>query len=378
MNNYNYEKENKRPRRSIFSYVLVAVIAGIVGGIIGSYIAPNYLYGKIIPLPEIYKVAPVNDSGPKIEIVTKDDITAVSAVAKKTMSSVVGITTLVIQREWFWDRPLEGVGSGVIIDSEGYILTNSHVIGDGKAKEIKVMFENGDNLDGKVLWFDTTLDLAVVKVNARGLQEVELGDSESLEVGELSVAIGNPLGLEFQRSVTSGVISGLHRSFRIDEYNMMEDLIQTDASINPGNSGGPLLNYKGQVIGINTAKIKTGEGLGFAIPINLAKPIAAEVIKNGSFKNVNIGFKGIEVEVYERKTGVDLGVEGGIVLLEITPKSAAEKAGIINLDILISIDGKQIDSMASLKKELYTYKKGNRAVLKIVRNNREQEVEIKF
>ncbi len=175
----------------------------------------------------------------EIEINPADDITTVSAVAKKSMGSVVGITTVVIQRELLWERPQEGVGSGVIVDSNGYILTNSHVIGDGKAKSINVLFENGDKVEGRVLWYDPALDLAVVKADVRNVQAADLGDSDSLEVGELAIAIGNPLGLDFQRSVTSGVISGLHRSIRVDQFNIIEDLIQTDASINPGNSGGP-------------------------------------------------------------------------------------------------------------------------------------------
>ena len=365
-------------KRGNASYIVVAIIAGIVGGIITTYIAPTFLYGKFIPLPDIYKSSPSINTGANIEIIPRDDIGVVSAVAKKAMNSVVGITTVVIQKEWFWERPTEGVGSGVIVDSDGYILTNSHVIGDGEAREIKVLFENGDNLDGKVLWFDKTLDLAVLKVKAKGLVPVELGDSEALEVGEVSVAIGNPLGLEFQRSVTSGVISGLHRTIKVDEFNMIEDLIQTDASINPGNSGGPLLNNKGQVIGINTAKIQTGQGLGFAIPINLVKPIISEIINNGSFSSVNIGFRGIEVEVYERQVGVDLGVDRGIVILEIITGSTAQKSGLKKLDILNSLDGKKIESLPGLKKILYEYKKGGKAVLNIIRDGKQQDVEIKF
>nr|WP_300003360.1 trypsin-like peptidase domain-containing protein [Tissierella sp.] len=372
------DKKRNRGRRGIASYILVALIAGMLGAIMAAYIAPNFLYGKILPLPEIYRLSGQEDKGSKIEIVTKDDIGVVSAVAKKAMNSVVGITTVVIEKQWFWEAPKEGVGSGVIVDSDGYILTNSHVIGDGVAKEIKVLFENGDNLDGKVLWFDKTLDLALVKVKASGLQEVDLGDSDTLQVGEISVAIGNPLGLEFQRSVTSGVISGLHRSIMMDEYNMIDDLIQTDASINPGNSGGPLLNSKGQVIGINTAKLKTGEGLGFAIPINLVKPIIAEVIAKGSFNNVNIGFKAVDIEIYQRQTGQDLGSEGGIVILEVFQGGAAQRADLKALDIVTMIDGEKIESLPGLKKILYKYKKGDKAILNIIRNGKNKEVQIKF
>ena len=294
------------------------------------------------------------------------------------MSSVVGITTVVINRQWIWERPQEGVGSGVIVDSRGYILTNSHVIGDGRAKSINVLFEDGETVEGEVLWYDSLLDLAIVKAPGSNLPIAELGDSDDLEVGELAVAIGNPLGLDFQRSVTSGVISGLHRSIRIDQYNVIEDLIQTDASINPGNSGGPLLNSEGQVIGINTAKIQTGEGLGFSIPINLVKPIIEEVIQDGEFTNVYIGFNGEQVELFETRVGIDLEVENGVIVREVIPGSAAAEAGLKALDVVIEMDGIPIDSMPSLRKMLYNYRLGDSASLVVVRDGEEMNVEITF
>ncbi|MGN9164860.1 serine protease HtrA [Tissierellaceae bacterium HCP3S3_D8] len=376
----NYRGYGRPPRRrGIFSYLIVAIIAGIIGGIVSVYIAPNYLYGKILPVPDLYsRLSSEGYTVNKINITPKDDITTVSAVARKSINSVVGITTVVIQREWFWERPQEGVGSGVIVDRNGYILTNSHVIGDGKAKSINVLFENGDTAEGKVLWYDPALDLAVVKADVGNVQAAELGDSDILEVGELAVAIGNPLGLDFQRSVTSGVISGLHRSIRIDQFNIVEDLIQTDASINPGNSGGPLLNSRGEVVGINTAKIKTGEGLGFSIPINLAKPIVDEVIKKGEFNNVYIGFIGEEVEIHERRMGIKLKAKKGVAISEIIPNSPAEKAGLKPLDVIVEIDNRPIETMAGLRKVLYSYRLGDKAMLKINRNGTEYDIEIRF
>lgn len=376
---YNYQHYNRPPKRGIASYIVVAIIAGIIGGIIATYIAPNYLYGRILPVPEIYnrdglKPPKINE----INITPKDDITTVSAVAKKAMNSVVGITTVVVQREWFWERPSEGVGSGVVVSKDGYILTNSHVIGDGQAKSIQVLFENGDTVEGKVLWYDQVLDLAVIKADVRNAHAAVLGDSDKLEVGELAVAIGNPLGLDFQRSVTSGVISGLHRSIKVDDYNIIEDLIQTDASINPGNSGGPLLNSKGEVIGINTAKMKTGEGLGFAIPINLVKPIVEEVIDKGGFDNAYIGFEGTEVEVYERQLGVKLKAETGAVVVSVIPNSPADKAGLKPLDVIVKIDDEKVESMTGLRRTLYKYKIGDIAILRVNRDGKEMEVKIKF
>lgn len=370
----------KKPKkRGGFSYFLVALIAALIGGIIAAYIVPNYLYGKIMPVPDIYKKGQ-EEYNQNVTITPKDnDATTVTAVAKKAMKSTVGITTVEVVRDiFFMEREVEGVGSGVIVDSNGYILTNSHVIGDGEARRITVLFENGDKKPGKVLWFDPALDLAVVKVDATGLPAAELGNSNDLQVGQLAVAIGNPLGLDFQRTVTSGIISGLHRSIKVDKYNIIEDLIQTDASINPGNSGGPLLNSEGKVIGINTAKIQTAESLGFSIPINVVKPIVKEVLKQGSFKTVFIGIQGIEVGRYENTTGMDLNIKEGIVILDVVQGSPAEKAGLLKYDILTHIDGEEIENNNQLKRRLYKYKPGDKATLTIVRDGERKNIEIEF
>jgi len=371
-----YEEKNEPKKRSFkgsfISYIALALIASIVGGLTSSYIAPN-LYGKVLPNPKNsqYTASPVN-------ITTNDDINTVSAVAKKAMSSVVGITSVEVQQFFFSQQEVEGIGSGVIIDSNGYILTNSHVVGDGNAKSINVLFENGDKKEGKVLWNDSILDLAVVKVDATGLPVATLGDSDKLEVGEIAVAIGNPLGLEFQRSVTSGIISGLSRTIQVGQSNVIEDLIQTDASINPGNSGGPLLNSKGEVIGINTAKIKSAEGLGFSIPINKAKVIAEEVVKNGTYKTVYMGIKGVSVEEYQYRLGIKLSTEKGVILLEVGQNTPASRAGLLNGDIILKIDDTEISTMNELKKALYKYKQGDKATLTVIRNNTEEKIDIEF
>lgn len=370
----NEEKPQKKKsfRGSLLSYIALALVASLIGGLSSSYIGPS-LYGKVIPNPKTlqYDAQPVN-------INTSDDINAVSAVAKKAMSSVVGITTIEVQDYLFSQREVEGIGSGVIVDTNGYILTNSHVVGGGNAKSITVLFENGDKLPGKVLWTDPALDLAVVKVDATNLPVATLGDSDNLEVGEISVAIGNPLGLEFQRTVTSGIISGLNRAIQVDQNTVIENLIQTDASINPGNSGGPLLNSKGEVIGINTAKIKSAEGLGFSIPINEIKPILGEVLSSGTYKTVFMGISGVTVEEYESRLGVKLSAEKGIILIEISDNSPASRAGLLNGDIITKIDDMEIENMNQLKKSLYKYKKDDKATIKIIRNNTEVNIDIEF
>ncbi len=295
------------------------------------------------------------------------------------MSSVVGITTVETQTVWpFSEQDVSGVGSGVIIDRNGYILTNSHVIADGNAKEIKVLFENGEKVDGSVLWNDTTLDIAIVKVNVNNLPIAELGDSDELEVGELAVAIGNPLGLEFERTVTSGIISGLNRSVTVEGRVVIDNLIQTDASINPGNSGGPLLNGKGQVIGINTAKISSGEGLGFAIPINEVKAISQQVIEHGSYKTVYMGIKGVATEEYQSRLGVQLSTDKGVVVVEVESGSPAYKAGLQSGDIITKLGQVEVNNMSELKRALIKYQQNDKENLSIIRNTQEMVLEIEF
>lgn len=366
--NENKYKKKEPKRKRLLPYIAVALVASLIGGIISPFIVLDYMNDKGLIGKE---------TTPTITIENSENLSAVSAVAHNAMSSVVGITTVSVVQFGFLQQEVDGVGSGVIIDRNGYILTNAHVIDNGDAKDIKVLFSDGEEKPAKVLWYDALLDLAVVKVDATGLPVAKLGDSDNLIIGETVIAIGNPLGLEFQSTVTSGIISGLHRSINVDG-NVIEDLIQTDASINPGNSGGPLLNSKGEVIGINTAKITSAEGLGFSIPINTVKPIIEQVIKNGSYKTVFIGITGYEVPYYERRLGIDLGVDEGIVIIAVEPGSPADNAGIMAGDIITKIDDKKIESMSQLKKSLYNYKKGDKAKLTIIRKGKEQVIEIEF
>ena len=364
------KKPKKQFRGSLLSYIAVILIASLIGGLASSFIAPK-LFAETTNPTGVY-------ASPVVNINSTDDINAVAAVAKKAMSSVVGITTVGVQQDFFGTRDVEGVGSGIIVNSNGYILTNSHVVNDGNSKSIQVLFENGEKLEGRTLWNDPILDLAIVKVETTGLPTATLGDSSNLQVGEIAVAIGNPLGLEFQRTVTSGIISGLHRSIQIDVNTIIEDLIQTDASINGGNSGGPLLNGNGDVIGINTAKIKSAEGLGFAIPIDSAKVIIEEVIKTGNFETVFMGISGVGVNEYQARLGVELSQDSGVILIQVGADTPADKAGLVNGDIIIAIDDTNIENMNGLKKTLYNYKVGDRANLKVLRNEREMDIEIEF
>ncbi len=366
------KKKKKSRKKTFFGYVAVALIAALIGGLSGGYIVSSR-----------FNVASNNNNtssltAQDININFTDDTYFVVAVAEKTQKTVVGITTDAVRQYNTVFGPqtknIQSMGSGFIINSNGYIITNAHVIGDGQYDKITVSLIDGSTEVGEVLWYDTTLDLAIVKINKTGLPTVELGNSDELKVGEPAVAIGNPMTLDLERTVTQGIISGLNRSIAFDDGTVIEPLIQTDASINAGNSGGPLFNAKGQVIGINTAKMSTAEGLGFSIPINTAKPIIDQIIKDGKLSEVYVGIKGVDVETYETALGIDIAAEYGVVVVETTANSPAAEAGLKAGDVVTAIDGDKIQSMSDLKRNLYEYKDGDKVEMTIIRNGEEQKI----
>ena len=347
--------------RGIAKILITAILGAIIGSAITLYTAPIIMGNK-----------QNNVDNNQQQIVVEGDGKAENiyhAVTEKSMPSVVGITTVTIDRSNIFSLPqeLQGVGTGVIVNSNGYILTNSHVVSDGKAVDVSVLFNDGSTTQGKVLWNDPQMDLAVVKVDKTGLGVADLGDSDKVKIGDIAVAIGNPLGLEFQRSVTQGIISGLDRNIQTENASMT-GLMQTDASINPGNSGGPLLNSNGEVIGINTAKAAQGEGLGFSIPINIAKPIIDKIIKDGDFEKVILGIKGVDVQTYEAATGEKLQSNEGVYVVEVVNNSTADKAGIKDGDIIKQIEDDNISSMSDLNKVLYKYSLGDKVNITVNRN----------
>lgn len=379
MDNFNSNNpEEKEPNdiKKNSGFKLISMV--LIGAILGSAITFGTVYNF---LPEILNMRGIalSNSEQEITINPSEDLTVYSAVAQKVMPSVVGITTVELQQNWFYGvQEVPGVGTGVIIDSRGYILTNSHVIGDGNAEEIKVLLNDGRQLEAEVLWHETSLDLAVIKVEGDNLKPAELGNSDETEVGEIAIAIGNPLGLTFERTLTQGVISGLNRTINVGNGGSIENLIQTDASINPGNSGGPLLNSKGEVIGINTAKVSSGEGLGFAIPINIAKPIVDQFIENGEFTRVYLGIQGIDVDSFEAATGMKLPIDEGVYVFRVTEDSSALEYGINPGDIILKLGDDEINNMSSLTRAIYKYRPGDETTVTVLRNDKEIEIDIVF
>ncbi len=294
-------------------------------------------------------------------------------------NSVVGISKIENTGSsiFSWDNITNlGLGTGVIVSENGYILTNAHVSGE-KYSKCYVTLVDGKTYNGQVVWSNTDIDMSIVKINQKGLTTATLGDSDKVEVGETVYAIGNPIGYEFQRSVTSGIISAVNRTIKFEEdekETYMEDLIQTDATINPGNSGGPLININGEVIGINGVKITSAEGISFAIPINSVKAVIEGFKNSGRFEEASLGVFAFDKNVLGYIDD-NLRFNEGIYIESVNKNSAAEAAGLRQGDIILSIDGKPLERMCDLRCYIYTKKPGNKVTLKIQRNFRNFEIE---
>lgn len=242
-------------------------------------------------------------------------------------------------------RYREGTGSGFIFTPDGFILTNNHVV--HRARDIKINLSDGRTVKATITGTDPDTDLAVVKIDASELPAVKLGDSNSLKVGQVAIAIGNPHG--FQHSVTSGIISALGRSLRSQTGRLMEDVIQTDAALNPGNSGGPLVNTRHEVIGVNTAMIPSAQGLSFAIAVNTARYVASQLIQYGQVRRSFIGIKGQNIDLPNRLINkLDLQSTRGVIIHEVTESGPARDAGLIPGDIILKIDGQETDGIDKL------------------------------
>lgn len=372
------KKSVKKGRFRKFMAILLIVALSGAAGFAGGLAAVEY---------GLNNYSPTAGGNNPITINPSDNVSTAEAIAAKVIPSVVGIstTTEVIRQNIFGMQQgelINGVGTGFIVHEDGFIVTNSHVVDDGSAKTITVQLTDGRELSGTVLWSDAALDLAMVKVNASNLVAAELGDSDEVNIGAYAVAIGNPLGLIFDRSVTQGVISGLNRTITVGNNNKsvtMEGLIQTDASINSGNSGGPLLNSRGQVIGINSAKAASGEGLGFAIPINTAKPIIEEIMKTGTFKKAYIGISGANVELYlQYYPEENLGTRTGVIISRIYEGSPADLGGIRQKDVITAIDDTKIKTMEQLTKLLFSYKPGDVLTAHVLRDGKKMELSLKL
>jgi serine protease Do len=367
MSYFDYEEYGRRPSK--LGYFLVALIAAIIGGIIALSLAPYILGTGFLG---------DNSSGlnqPKIPQITNQDldVSPVVEIAEQVGPAVVGISNRGIVKDFFGRTSVEerGSGSGVIIDGRGYIVTNHHVI-EG-ASEIIVSLADDSIVEAKLVGSDSRTDLAVLKIDPKGkkLPVAVLGDSTKLKTGELVVAIGNPLGIEFARSVTMGVVSATERTLTIGEEQF--SLIQTDAAINPGNSGGALVNRQGQVIGINSAKLVISgvEGMGFAIPISNARPIIEELIEKGYVSRPYLGILGT---VIDEITAQRTGLPQGIIIRQLVQGGPAHQAGVKEMDIIIAVEGTEIKDFAQLNKIFDKHKPGDEITVTVDRDGEKLEI----
>ncbi len=306
----------------------------------------------------------------------------IANMIEKTIPKVVGISKLKENGDSIFGENNEselGLGTGIILTSDGYILSNEHVTGD-EYSNCYITLDNGNTYDGKVVWSDSNLDLSITKIEAKDLPYIELGDSSGIRVGETVYAIGNPIGFEFRRTVTSGIISAKNRTIKIEEdssSSYMSDLIQTDAIINPGNSGGPLINPNGEVIGVNTVKISSAEGISFAVPINIIKPVIESFKENGTFDEAMIGIYAYDKEVIPYlDNSFNSNLESGIYVAEITKNGPADNTELKVGDIIKTIDGIEIETLNGLREYIFTKKPGDIVNLKIERGKIEKEIQI--
>jgi serine protease Do len=408
---YRPRRTNKGGGRKVFSYIAVILVTAMLSGAA----AGGYMYYKFSSrLDQLEQLAQNTSTAVATYDQQLDTLVAISttsntasaslsdnainaalakgssipAIAKAVSPSVVGIRMVVGNsiNSLFNDSSSEesaGEGSGIIIRKDGYILTNYHVVEYADSKNrlstntvLEVILPDGRQGKAKFIGGDSINDLAIIKIDLTNLPVAELGDSSKLQAGDLAVAIGNPLGLDFAGSITAGIISALNRS--VETEDTVLNLIQTDAAINPGNSGGALVNSQGQVIGINTVKISlTGvEGLGFAIPINDAKPIIEDLIKYGYVKGrPSLGISGREIT---QTLSMWYDLPKGLYVLEADTSGGAYQSGIRRGDVITSLAGKTIKTMKDIGIVMKSYKAGDKVDAVIVRDGKEVELKVTF
>ncbi|WP_313892727.1 trypsin-like peptidase domain-containing protein [Psychrobacillus sp.] len=383
-NIYGPQEEPKKEKKRGFAGYFFSGLAGVM---IGALLVWFLLPSVVTNLPTDNQTESVKKPT-QTQQVSVDISTEVTDAVEKAAGAVVGVSNIQSVTD-FWNSSEStkeaGTGSGVIYKKEGgsaFVITNNHVV-EG-AKKLEVTFTDGTKVDAKIVGSDIWTDLAVLEIDAKGVNSViEFGDSDSLKQGESVIAIGNPLGLDFYGSVTTGVVSGKDRAIPVDLNNdgvvdWQAEVLQTDAAINPGNSGGALVNLAGQLIGINSMKISesTIEGIGLAIPVNSAIPVIEDLEKYGQVNRPSMGVTLIDVTnvpAFHQKETLKLPeeVNTGVVVDEVVANSPAAIAGMESYDVIVEMDGKKIDDMISLRKHLYNEKEiGDELKVKVYRSGK--------
>ncbi len=359
-----------------FPVIAIAIVAGIVSGSLSAVAVTNLVEDPAARPGTLATEQP--DANPVSEV-RIDESSAVIEAIDRTAPAVVLVST---RSDGIFGSGT-GTGSGVIFDPDGWVLTNRHVVQG--AGTLTIELNDGRAFEGTVYGIDTLTDLAIVKIDAADLPSAPIGSSADLEPGQLAIAIGNPLG--YEHSVTTGIVSGLGRRITASDASQtsaetLHNLIQTDAAINPGNSGGPLINSAGQVIGINTAVSTSAQGLGFAIPIDVAKPIMQQALDGEDLRRPWIGVYYVPITptiAEEEDLPVDYGAYIGTAADgqdPIFPGSPADDAGLRAGDIIVGIDGEQLTAEADLSTLILPYAPGDTITLRVLRDNAATEVDV--
>ncbi|MEG0258657.1 MAG: trypsin-like peptidase domain-containing protein [Lysinibacillus sp.] len=385
------KRVNKKSGGGKGGYFFSAFVGVIIGALLVWFMMPSL----VTQMPGSTNPNSVSKK-PVADQVATEVKTDVTTAVEKASAAVVGITNIQEAARGLWNQSPDstqeaGNGSGVIYKVEGdkaYIVTNNHVI-EG-AKQLEVTMPDGTKEAAQLVGRDVWTDLAVISIDTKNVKTVAtFGNSDILKQGETVIAIGNPLGLDFYGSVTTGVVSGKDRSVPVDLNNdgvedWQQEVLQTDAAINPGNSGGALVNVAGELIGINSMKIAESsvEGLGFSIPINSAIPVIEELEKTGEMKRPTMGISLVDltdVPAFDQQQTLSLPEEvtTGVVITDVIRQSSAEKAGVKQYDVIVEMDGKKIENAIELRKHLYNEKKtGDTLKMKVYRQGKLVELEL--
>ncbi|ATY86296.1 peptidase S1 [Kyrpidia spormannii] len=388
---YDTDAEGMRPRRrGPLSWLAVIVVSAMIGSIVTMLFLPAMIRSHLVNLPVAQ--APGTNLAPPSGVqqtVSYTVDTGIVQAVNKVKPAIVGVVNVAKVPD-FWRGQMvqkdQGVGSGVIFDPRGYVVTNNHVVEGASA--VEVVLANGQRVKASIVGTDPLTDLAVLRIPADQVKAdmvATFGNSDTLQPGEPAIAIGNPLGLEFRQTVTVGVISATGRTLPITDSQGQvvweQDVIQTDAAINPGNSGGALCNIEGQVIGINSSKITQTaqgpvEGLGFAIPINEAKPIIQQLITNGKVIRPVLGITAVSLQELPLESRPQVPVDYGVVVGQ--PTAGAAAAGLQEGDVIVQVDNTPVHNVSDLRKALFVKKPGDTVSVTFYRGQQKLTVNVKL
>ncbi|MSU75946.1 PDZ domain-containing protein [Patescibacteria group bacterium] len=338
---------------------IISLIVGLSSGVIGGKLAGH----------ENQSTGQTNN-----QTVTPQDNSSVIDTVKKVSPAVVSINTTSTATSYFGPVDQKGGGTGFIITNDGLIGTNKHVVQD--ARELTVVASDGKPYPAKVVAVDPVFDFALIRIDAKNLPVVDLGNSDSIQVGQEVVAIGNALG-EFENTVTTGVISAKQRTIQVDQNTVYENLIQTDAAINPGNSGGPLTALNAQVVGMNTAVAGGSQGIGFAIPVNLLKQAVDSYQKSGKIVRASLGVQTQTVTEGSAKLQ-NLPATNGALVIQVIPSSPASSAGLKTADIITAVNGTSVDASHSLTGLIGSHAPGDEVEVTVQRGRDEKKIKVKL